>query len=93
MLSWYGRGAGLQYLAVTSHPPSTWAAALGGSLVTVILVMALVVLAWTRRQQLRGWVGQERSRRGEGQGRVAYKTQQSSQPLTFEGDMEDVDIN
>ena len=51
-ISWYGRGAGLQYLEIQSHPPT-------GPLVTIVVLVLLLAsvlgvggFVWSGREQL-----------------------------------------
>ena len=94
-ISWYGRGAGLQYLAIQTHAPT-------GSLVLMVVILLLLALVlgagtfvlWSRREQLKA-----RFQEGDGGNvgqrvgfRPAFKKQHSAealihqQPLPFGDD-------
>jgi hypothetical protein len=53
VMSWYGDGAGLQYLLVASHPPATGPGLLLGSLLMVAVVLAMAGLGWRCRDRVR----------------------------------------
>ena len=85
-ISWYGRGAGLQYLKIHSHSPT-------GPLVTVVvlvllfaLVLGLGAFVWSGREQLIARFQPNKDGGGGGVGhrvgfRPGFKTQQSRQAL------------
>jgi hypothetical protein len=84
VVSWYGAGAGLQYLKLVSRPPACGVAQLLGSVLLVALALALAGLAWLRRDRLRGlWAG----RAAAWGPRVAFTTQQSQQPMMVDVDL------
>ena len=89
VLSWYGLGAGLQYLEVHSHQPSgIGAGATVGVLLLVVVLVALVGFAWKKRERVRSRDRYETIRK--------YMTQQSQQALVDppkEDDMADVDLH
>ena len=54
VVSWYGGGAGLQYLEVHSQQPGgVGAGAVVGLILLVVAVVGLLGFAWTRREKLR----------------------------------------
>ena len=54
VVSWYGLGAGLQYLEVHSQQPGgVGAGAIVGLILLVVAVVGLLGFAWTRREKLR----------------------------------------
>ena len=89
VLSWYGKGAGLQYLEIHSQQTS----GLGATLVLILLVvvlLALLGLAWKRRERMRRLL----TNRDRYETIRKYMTQQSQQTLVDspkDDDMADVD--
>ena len=90
-VSWYGLGAGLQYLALTSHQPAGWAGTIVGITVMVSMLMVVVGFTWVRREEVGAWLDRKREGMKESNRAVAfrtdYKTQQSQQALIDEGMM------
>ena len=90
-VSWYGLGAGLQYLALTSHQPTGWAGTIVGVTVMVSMLMVVGGFAWIRRLEVEAWLQRKREGMKESNRAVAfrtdYKTQQSQQALIDEGMM------
>merc|ERR1712130_779086 len=93
VVSWYGSGAGLQYLKIHSQQPSGLGAASTVGLVLLLaVVVALLAFAWTRRDRMRILLtGRDRYETIR-----KYMTQQSQQALVDppkEDGMADVNIN
>ena len=93
VVSWYGTGAGLQYLKIHSQQPSgLGAGAILGLVLLVAVLVALLGLAWTRRERVRRLL----TSRDRYETIRKYMTQQSQQGLVDppeEDDMADVNIN
>jgi len=94
VVSWYGAGAGLQYLKIHSHQPSgLGAGATLGLILLVAILVALLVFAWTRRERMRSLLT---SRDRYETIRKYMMTQQSQQALVDplkEDKMADVNLN
>ena len=83
-ISWYGRGAGLQYLKIHSHTPT-------GPLVTIVVLVLLLALVfglgafvWSGREQLIARFQPKKEGGGGGHRvgfRPGFKSQQSRQAL------------
>ena len=84
VVSWYGNGAGLQYLKIHSQQPSSLGV---GAVVGLILLAAVSVsllgLAWTRRNKMRSLLKDKDRCKTV----VQYITQHSQQVLVEEEDM------
>ena len=89
VVSWYGLGAGLQYLEVHSQQPGgVGAGAIVGLILLVVALVGLLGFAWTRRAKLRSNDRYEAVKK--------YMRQQSRVTLVDpqkEDDMAEVDLN
>jgi hypothetical protein len=68
VISWYGSGAGLQYLALDSHPPSASHRLLVGVMLLLAAVLGLAGLGWRRRHQIKVYTSSLATH-----GRVTYR--------------------
>lgn len=82
VVSWYGHGAGLQYLAIHSHPPSGITTTVVAVLFTLIILASLAAFVWAKRDTIKSSCTQkvDRDIREKNLKRV-YKSQQSEQAL------------
>ena len=89
VVSWYGVGAGLQYLEVhTQQPADLGAGEIVGLSLLVVVLVGLLGFAWTRREKVRGNDRYERVKKYmRQQSRVTLVSQQK------EDDVVDVDLH
>ena len=84
-LSWYGQGAGLQYLGIDARPPAGVGGPVVGAMFLVALVLGLAALAWIKRERVEAFFQERRKPTKDEIIRPKYNTQQSQQGLVNEG--------